>query len=349
MPPARCACFSRFISRRSSRVSIAALSDAPPARRGAILQALARLHYREGVWRGTLPEWWGTRPDTTGPYYDPVAWEESARIRACCSMRCSSQRPARDRAGVHATVSDLQRNRVLPPGGEGCWPRSATDRHALSATWPRAGGQVRLDVDAPRASPRPHRTRADQYRAAVVKMVVAAGPPTPPPPLYCGSRGRHDAGRRRACDRVYRAGVGHRSGGAPPPVDAFAGSVPAAGLDEPLETVAPVHCSPAHATNVAALAHSPRRRRSGAPGAPHRAPSAGRRSPRAGGAGGRARWRRCGRRRWPWPWWRQSAAIEAPAPKHGRQSKRVGGSAPDNLVRAVGRGVALRYRDRIES
>ena len=66
-----------------------------PARRGAILQALARLHYREGVWRGTLAEWWGTRPDTTGPYYDPVAWDESARIRTVLMNALLAARPAR--------------------------------------------------------------------------------------------------------------------------------------------------------------------------------------------------------------------------------------------------------------
>ena len=74
---------------------IAALSDAPPARRGAILQALARLHNREGVWRGTIGEWWGTRPDTTGPYYDPVAWEESARIRSVLLERAARVRRRR--------------------------------------------------------------------------------------------------------------------------------------------------------------------------------------------------------------------------------------------------------------
>ena len=77
---------------------IAALSKpATPARRSAILQALARLHNREGVWRGTLAEWWGTRPDTTGPYYDPTAWEESARIRAVLMAACSMRRPTRKR------------------------------------------------------------------------------------------------------------------------------------------------------------------------------------------------------------------------------------------------------------
>ena len=80
---------------------IASLAEArTPELRNGILQALARLHYRDGVWRGTLPEWWGTRPDTTGPYYDPAAWEESARIRgvlraALLAERLGDARPVR--------------------------------------------------------------------------------------------------------------------------------------------------------------------------------------------------------------------------------------------------------------
>lgn len=48
----------------------------PKVRRG-ILISLARLYQREGEWDG---KWWGTRPDTRGPYFKPVTWEESSRI-----------------------------------------------------------------------------------------------------------------------------------------------------------------------------------------------------------------------------------------------------------------------------
>jgi putative heme-binding domain-containing protein len=47
-------------------------------RRG-ILATLARLHYREADYDGS---WWGIRPDTSGPYYDPVAWKMTERIGA---------------------------------------------------------------------------------------------------------------------------------------------------------------------------------------------------------------------------------------------------------------------------
>jgi putative heme-binding domain-containing protein len=42
-----------------------------------LLATLIRLYYREADYQGT---WWGIRPDTTGPYYDPQEWECSGRI-----------------------------------------------------------------------------------------------------------------------------------------------------------------------------------------------------------------------------------------------------------------------------
>jgi len=43
----------------------------------ACLKALCRLYFREADWDG---KWWGTRPDTSGPYFTPVTWSESERI-----------------------------------------------------------------------------------------------------------------------------------------------------------------------------------------------------------------------------------------------------------------------------
>ena len=42
-----------------------------------ILATLVRLYHREADYQGS---WWGIRPDTTGPYFDPREWEGSARI-----------------------------------------------------------------------------------------------------------------------------------------------------------------------------------------------------------------------------------------------------------------------------
>jgi putative membrane-bound dehydrogenase-like protein len=47
------------------------------ATRRPILKALCRLYFREAPYTG---EWWGTRPDTSGPYYKGVTWEKSDAI-----------------------------------------------------------------------------------------------------------------------------------------------------------------------------------------------------------------------------------------------------------------------------
>ena len=78
-----------------------------PAARRPILQALARLYYKEGEWEGN---WWGTRPDTRGPYYEPTTWEQSDEIRPV--LRKALRQADGDQ--LAALLSDLERNRVLP-------------------------------------------------------------------------------------------------------------------------------------------------------------------------------------------------------------------------------------------
>ena len=45
--------------------------------RKAALKALCRLYFAEAPYEG---KWWGTRPDTSGPYYNAVTWEKSEAI-----------------------------------------------------------------------------------------------------------------------------------------------------------------------------------------------------------------------------------------------------------------------------
>lgn len=47
-----------------------------------IWTTLIRLYFREGKFTVDSPRWWGTRPDTTGPYYHRVTWSQSERIAA---------------------------------------------------------------------------------------------------------------------------------------------------------------------------------------------------------------------------------------------------------------------------
>ncbi len=50
-----------------------------PAKRRLLLTALCRLYFTDGEWKGDS---WGTRPDTSGPYYQPVTWSETDKIDA---------------------------------------------------------------------------------------------------------------------------------------------------------------------------------------------------------------------------------------------------------------------------
>jgi putative membrane-bound dehydrogenase-like protein len=44
-----------------------------------ILRTLCRLAYREADWDG---KWWGTRPDTSGPYFKTASWESTDKVIA---------------------------------------------------------------------------------------------------------------------------------------------------------------------------------------------------------------------------------------------------------------------------
>ena len=58
--------------------------------RREVWTTLIRLYHREGDFvEGKSPKWWGTRPDTTGPYYHRVKWSESDRIAAAIKVALS--------------------------------------------------------------------------------------------------------------------------------------------------------------------------------------------------------------------------------------------------------------------
>ena len=59
--------------------AIVASRDPDAAVRAAALTVLARLYHREAPWNYT--DWWETRPDDRGPYFKPVEWEGTVRIR----------------------------------------------------------------------------------------------------------------------------------------------------------------------------------------------------------------------------------------------------------------------------
>src|SRR5262249_22443720 len=67
-----------------------------------------RLYNREDDWNG---RWWGTRPDTTGPYFKPVKWSESDKIAGV--LRDALAKASAET--LRFLVAELQRNRVDLP------------------------------------------------------------------------------------------------------------------------------------------------------------------------------------------------------------------------------------------
>lgn len=76
-----------------------------PALRQGILAALCRLHFDEGEWKGDS---WGTRPDTRGPYYQPVAWSETPKIAVALKDALAKAGPEE----AAFLVKELNRNRI---------------------------------------------------------------------------------------------------------------------------------------------------------------------------------------------------------------------------------------------
>ncbi|MFM1769352.1 MAG: hypothetical protein RJA22_1881 [Verrucomicrobiota bacterium] len=71
-----------------------------------LFTTLCRLHDREGTWTGNS---WGTRPDTSGPYYQPETWEASAQISA--ALQQALTRAAGK--GSDVLVAELARHKIL--------------------------------------------------------------------------------------------------------------------------------------------------------------------------------------------------------------------------------------------
>ena len=82
-------------------------------RRRAMLATLIRLYHKEDVYKGS---WWGTRPDTTGPYYHRAKWEETPKIEAVIRGQLATA----DSKTVEWMLAELNKHRIKLanlPGG----------------------------------------------------------------------------------------------------------------------------------------------------------------------------------------------------------------------------------------
>lgn len=82
-----------------------------PYQRQAVLKGLCRLYNREKEWEGTIKQWWGTRPDTTGPYYSPETWERSEDIAKTLKGAMTTS----DAGTVRWLLPEMIRNRIDLP------------------------------------------------------------------------------------------------------------------------------------------------------------------------------------------------------------------------------------------
>ena len=78
-----------------------------PMTKKEIVSTLARLYNTEGPWKG---DWWGTYPTNVGPYFTPVTWEESARIKPVLRQTLLAQTGG----DFDALVDLYAKNRVVP-------------------------------------------------------------------------------------------------------------------------------------------------------------------------------------------------------------------------------------------
>jgi len=76
-----------------------------PETRQVLLATLCRLAQREGDWTGDS---WGTRPDTRGPYYQPVKWAGTDKILAALKTTLDAASPGE----ASFLVKEMSRNRI---------------------------------------------------------------------------------------------------------------------------------------------------------------------------------------------------------------------------------------------
>jgi len=87
---------------------------------------LIRLYHREGDFTVDSPKWWGTRPDTTGPYYDRQTWSESDRIGAAIRVAMSE-----GDEGLRTHLTEQLRKHVVNLEGLTTDPAMKVDEKAI--------------------------------------------------------------------------------------------------------------------------------------------------------------------------------------------------------------------------
>jgi putative heme-binding domain-containing protein len=124
--------------------------------REGVVKALARLYNVEKKW--DLNSWWNTRPDDRGPYYEPVVWEGTPKVKAAIE-KAFEKLPA----DAHSRVVEvIAKNRV--PLGELKLGNLDPVIVALGAS-KLYDSQLIVLIDAAKSDKRPWDQRVECYNA----------------------------------------------------------------------------------------------------------------------------------------------------------------------------------------
>ena len=131
------------------------------------LGALARLSHKEKPWNHK--DWWNTRPDDRGPYYEPVEWEATAKIRTAIEKG-------------FGTVPQDRQNALLDVLGKNRLPVAELKLSGVDPLMAALGAkelnntQLMLLVEAAKDSKRPFAQRSEAYKALVKGGEAASMP-----------------------------------------------------------------------------------------------------------------------------------------------------------------------------
>lgn len=114
--------------------------EAPSSKwRMNILIALCRLCHREGEWKGNS---WGTRPDTSGPYYQPEEWSASEKIKRAITRELNSANPD----SIPEIVHQINRHKIhLPKATQILITTSGTNPELVSMAIDQLDSSRKLD------------------------------------------------------------------------------------------------------------------------------------------------------------------------------------------------------------
>ena len=98
----------KYIHSAESVSGLIEITKAEPANQQA-WESLIRLYHTEGPYTG---DWWGTRPDTTGPYYKRVKWDLSDSVGSHLEQSFAGLDPGTQKF----VATQLEKHRIKLPG-----------------------------------------------------------------------------------------------------------------------------------------------------------------------------------------------------------------------------------------